>query len=203
MPSELFPDRIETDRLVLEAAGPETVDVHEFYRICSGESVESFTEYLTWDPHPHPKETLEFLEHAAEQHSTGETAQYVVRPTESDADIAGMAGLTVKWDRRLAEPGIWLRERFWGQGYSGERADALLSLAFERLDLECVAVEVRTGNEQSRRAVEKYVERHGGRHEGLLRHADAWPGGPVDLHRFTITSAEYDPENAATSISMT
>lgn len=202
MPSDLFPDRIETDRLVLEAASPETVDVRELYRICSGDDIEAVTEYVTWGLHPHQKETLEFLELAAEQHASGEAAQYVVRPADDEATIAGMTGLTVSWDQNLAEPGIWLRKRFWGRGYSGERADALLALAFDHLDLDCVAIEVQADNENSRRAVERYVERYGGRYEGLLRHADAWASGPVNLHRFSVTQDEYDPAAATTSVSL-
>ena len=40
--------------------------------------------------------------------------------------------------------------------------------------------------------IEKYVERYGGRHEGLLRQHSPRPGGEVtDQHRFTITEEEY------------
>lgn len=194
MPSELFPDRIETDRLVLEAAGPDTVDVHELYELCSSEAAERVTEYVTWEPHAHPKETLEFLEFAADQHGSGESAQYAIRPGESEdgaGELAGMCGLTVDWDRNLGEPGIWLRPRFWGRGYSGERARALVELAFDRLDLDCVAVEVLDDNERSRRAVESYIADLGGQYEGLLRHAKAWEDGPVDLHRWSVTREEY------------
>jgi len=192
---ELFPDRIETDRLALEAAGPETVDTFALYDICSGETAERVTEHLTWGPHPHPKETRDFLAAAAEEREAGEAVHYAVRPREGEdgaGDLAGFCGLTVDWDRRLGEPGVWLRPPFWGRGYSGERARALAWLAFDRLDLGCLAVEVRAGNDRSLSAVESYVEALGGRHEGLCRHAGAWGEGPVDLHRFTVTCAEYD-----------
>jgi RimJ/RimL family protein N-acetyltransferase len=101
MPGELFPDRIETDRLVFESPTTDHVDVLEYYDICSSDpGIEEVTEYVTWDPHE-------------------------------------------------------------------------------------------TGNEKSRRAIEKYIEAHGGRHEGELRHHDAWEGEPVDQHRYTITREEY------------
>jgi RimJ/RimL family protein N-acetyltransferase len=203
--SDLFPERIVTDRLELTAAGPDAVDIHELYRICSADDgIEAVTEYVTWEPHPHPRQTEEFLELAAEQRANGEVAHYVVRPRDSEdgaGEFAGASGLTVDWDQRLAEPGIWLRRRFWGRGYSGERAAALLQLAFDRLDLDCVAIPVHEENEKSRRAVETYVERFGGRYEGLLRNVDAWTEGPVNLHRFSVTAEEYaasDPERAAT-----
>jgi hypothetical protein len=62
--SDLFPERIETDRLVLEAFTRENVDVETLYRHSSRHNphIEEITEYLTWDPHETPKESLEFLE---------------------------------------------------------------------------------------------------------------------------------------------
>lgn len=192
---DLFPERIQTDRLVLEAAAPDTVDVLDFYRICSADDgIETVTAFLTWEPHSHPRETLEFLESAVDQRAAGGGCQYVIRPPGNEdgvGDIAGMCGLTVDWDRRVGQPGVWLRRRFWGRGYGAERAAALFALAFRRLDLDCVAVEVHADNERSKRSVDRYVERFGGRYEGLCRHADAWSEGPVDLHRWTVTSGEF------------
>jgi len=63
----------------------------------------------------------------------------------------------------------------------------------DRLDLEVVAVAHVDGNEKSRRAVEKYVERFGGQHEGLLRNFQANDDGTVvDMHRYTITNEQYN-----------
>jgi RimJ/RimL family protein N-acetyltransferase len=190
----LFPDRIGTDRLALEAASTAAVDPLTLYGICSGAGIERVTEYVPWDPHAHPKETADLLDSLAEEHAAGEGAHYLLRPREGEdgaGELAGMCGLTVDWERRVGKPGVWLRERFWGRGYSGERARALAALAFERLDLDCLVVRVRAGNDRSKRAVDRYVEAMGGRYEGLCRYADAWDG-PVDLHRWTVTRAEYD-----------
>ena len=58
--------------------------------------------------------------------------------------------------------------------------------------LEVVAVPLEVGNERSRRAVERYVDAHGGRYEGVVRNATVRPDGRVaDYHRFTITKAQY------------
>jgi len=100
--------------------------------------------------------------------------------------------LILRWDRDLALPAIWLRKPFWGRGYSGERADALLGVAFDRLDLGMVAIPVHRDNGKSRRAVERYVDRHGGRYEGLLRHHSGRYDEPVDHHRFSIAREEYE-----------
>lgn len=192
----MFPERIETERLVLEAFTPENVDALEVYQYTSHRNphVEEITDHLSWEPHRTPKETLDFLRSQAEARREGEDATYVLRPKQGEpeaGEFAGMTGLHPDWERRTATFGMWLRKPFWGRGYSGERAAALVELAFERLDLELVAVSHHAGNEKSRRAIEKYVERFGGRHEGLLRNGATGADGPVDVHRYTVTREEW------------
>jgi len=192
----VFPETIETDRLRLEARGPETVDLDECYRICSSDpGIDEVTEYVTWDRHETKKETLEFLERGRERFEDGEAATYVIRPREGEdgaGEIAGFGGFDVEWDRRTANLGVWLRKRFWGRGYSGERAAALADVAFDALDLEVVAVSHHPDNEASRRAIEKYVDRLGGRREGRLRNTLEFADGSVhDEVRYTISQAEW------------
>jgi RimJ/RimL family protein N-acetyltransferase len=46
-------------------------------------------------------------------------------------------------------------------------------------------------NEKSRRAIEKYVEAHGGRCEGRLRNWVPYGDEVADEYRYTITQDEY------------
>jgi RimJ/RimL family protein N-acetyltransferase len=170
--------------------------VLEFYRHTSHRNphIEEITEYLSWDPHRTPKSAHEFLESQAEARAAGEDATYVVRPKQSEegaGEFAGLAGLHPDWERRTAVFGTWLRKPFWGRGYSGERAAALMAVAFDRLDLEVVAVSHHADNERSRRAIEKYVEAHGGQREGLLRNFETTPDGPVDVYRYSVTREQW------------
>ncbi|ELZ30005.1 N-acetyltransferase [Halorubrum sp. E3] len=197
----MFPETIETDRLRLEVGGPENVDLDECYRICSSDlGIDEVTEYVTWDPHETKKETLEFLERNRELFEADEAAGYVIRPREGEdgaGEIAGFGGFEVDWEKRTAVLGTWLRKRFWGRGYSGERAAALVAVAFDDLDLDVVAVSHHPDNEQSRRAIEKYVDRLGGRREGRLRNALVYADGSVhDEVRYTISQAEWRESTA-------
>jgi RimJ/RimL family protein N-acetyltransferase len=192
----MFPETIETDRLRLEPRRPETVDLDTCYRICSSDpGIDEVTEHVTWSPHETKMETREFLERGRERWADGEAAGYVIRPREGEdgaGEIAGFGGFAVDWDTRTAELGTWLRRRFWGRGYSGERAAALVEVAFDDLDLEIVAVGHLPENDQSRRAIEKYVDRLGGRREGLLRNHIAFADGSVhDEVRYTIAQDEW------------
>jgi ribosomal-protein-alanine N-acetyltransferase len=195
--SDLFPPELRTERLRLEAVTADTdpLEVYEHARE-GAPDIDVVTEHLGWQPHASPRETVAFLSAVADERAAGDGASYVIRPREGEDGagvFAGLCGIEVDWDRRLADLGIWLRRRFWGRGYSGERAGALLELAFDRLDLEVVEVYHYEGNDRSRRAIEKYVDRFGGRHEGLLRNARATQGdGPRDAHRYTISRSEFE-----------
>ncbi|PSQ16870.1 GNAT family N-acetyltransferase [Halobacteriales archaeon QS_8_69_26] len=201
----MFPERIETERLELELLTTGSVDTTEFYRICSGQADEGdfseVTEHLTWSAHDHPKETLEFLRRVEEKAGEDEGATYAIYPKEDEeraGELAGAAGIRAHWDRRTAGFGVWLRRPFWGRGYSGERAAAFVEVAFEHLDLELVAVSHEVGNDQSRRAIEKYVEAHGGHREGRFRNRMVGQDGgdPVDVVRYSISREEYEAATA-------
>lgn len=194
----MFPERIETDRLVLERFCEENVDLFEFYRVCSDaddvEEMAEVTRYMPWDPHTTVDESKEFVDRCEGQWEEGEAATYAIRPRKDEegaGQFAGAGGLHLDWERRTARLGTWLRKRFWGRGYSGERAVALIEIAFERLDLEVVAVTHHVDNEKSRRAIEKYVESHGGRCEGRLRNWVPYGDRVADEYRYTITQEEY------------
>ncbi|ODR79607.1 GNAT family N-acetyltransferase [Haladaptatus sp. W1] len=197
----MFPERIETDRLVLEAITHENVDVFELYQHTAHDAphIDEITEHLSWDPHATPKQTTEFIDWAEKNRNEATGAEYVIRPKDGEdgaGEIAGTTGLNIDWKRRTGALGLWLRKPFWGRGYSGERAGALMELAFDRLDLELVAIEHLAGNEKSRRAIEKYVEAHGGQYDGILRNRRPDGDEVRDSHRFTVTREQWEASRA-------
>jgi [ribosomal protein S5]-alanine N-acetyltransferase len=84
----------------------------------------------------------------------------------SDGRFLGWCGLT-RFDpvHRSASLGYCLGEAAWGHGYGTEAAGALLTWAFDHLDLNRVQAEVDTRNPASARVLEKL----GFVHEGTLR----------------------------------
>lgn len=193
----LFPETLETERLRFERLCHDTVDVFDCYRRRSRHEpgIEDVTEYLPWHPHETVKETADYIDDLEDAWREGTRAEYLLYPKEGEkgaGEVAGSAGLIVEWETRTAKPAIWLRRRFWGRGYSAERAGVLIELAFERLDLELVAIPFEDGNDRSRRAVEKYVDAHGGSYDGLVRNSTVRPDGRIiDHHRYTITREQY------------
>lgn len=191
----LFPAEMESERLRYERLHPEKFDPWELYQYAKqgAPHIDEITQFVTWDPYEHPKEAVDWVSKAGEAFESGENATYVMRPKEGEraGEFAGLAGMGPDWDKRSAELGTWLRKPFWGQGYSGERAARLLELAFDRLDLELVTVSHDPENEPSRRAIEKYVERFGGRKIGRVRNDIVIGGEPRDSIRYSISREEW------------
>jgi RimJ/RimL family protein N-acetyltransferase len=201
--SDLYPTKIETERLRFVPV--HTQHVLDAYEICSRPEMEDVTRFMPWGRHETPKVTFDFLSMEEDAWNDSETADYVIFPREGEegaGDVAGFGGLNTEWDRRVGELGLWLRPRFWGRGYSGERAHALAALAFDVLDLEVVTVSHVVENEKSQRAIEKYVNTLGGRRDGVKRNNIIVDGEPRDEYFYTIshgewlgaTGGEYDAE---------
>jgi len=199
----VFPERIRTDRLRFERFASETVDPRRLYehRSAHNDAIDDETEYLPWSPASTVDDAADQIESFEQQWEDRERAEWVLRPRQGEdgaGEFAGSTGLIFSWEKDLALLAIWLRKPFWGRGYSGERADALLRLAFEELDVGVVAVPLHAENDRSYRAVERYVDRYGGRYEGRLRNHAGRYDEPVDHHRFSISQEEYEQHRDAT-----
>ena len=201
----MFPELIETSRLRFERFDT-AVETETLYRHAGKRRSETITEettHVTWSPHDHPKESNEVLAQFGEAWEAGDTMTYAVVPKAGEPNagaFAGNAGMSFDWDTLTATLGVWLRKPFWGRRYSGERARALATLAFERYDMEVVAVDVFPDNEQSIRAVERYVDQLGGRRVGVLRNHVLDDRETVhDAIRFSVSREEFreaDPDVA-------
>ena len=192
----LFPRAAENPRLRYELVHPEAFDPYEMYEHVreGAPDIEEITTWMTWDPHAHPKETAEFVAFAGEQFDDDEGVTFAIYPRDGEdgaGEFAGVCGLSVDWNLRRAELGVWLRKPFWGRGYSGERARTLAALAFDVLDLGVVCVSHYPDNEKSGRAIEKYVESLGGRREGTVRNGVVIDDEPRDVVRYSVTAAEW------------
>jgi len=204
----MFPERIETPRLRFDRFAESNVSITQFYSVAgASETIEEETTQLTWEPHEHLKESAAVLEQFTSGWENHEAATYALYPRDGQAgagELAGNTGLHIDWDRQLGTLGIWLRKPFWGRGYSGERAGALLSLAFNRLGLEVVAVEHEPENTKSQRAIEQYVGRFGGRHEGYIRNSHRYANGDIrDVHRYSISKDEWKEAIEGDPVSVT
>ena len=192
-----FPERIETDRLRLERVSPEITDANAVVDLVTTDSWQTeVTEHMPWYGFESRDHVSKYVDHCEQQWADREKASYTIRPAEGEpnaGELVGFAGYTPSWEERVAGTGIVLAEPAWGRGYGGERAAAFVELAFERHDMAAYATTVADVNGRSRRMIEKYVERFGGKHEGRLRRYKSRAGGEaIDYHRYSITREEYE-----------
>jgi ribosomal-protein-alanine N-acetyltransferase len=191
MTVSLFPTHVESERLRYEPLheSVDPLDLYEYHR--SGE-MDAVMRPLGETPHATPKETLDELGESRETWEAGERATYAIR-LQSDEEFVGVAELWLEWEKRKASFGTWIREPYWGRGFSAERAGAMLYVAFELLDLELVSVGHEPENERSKRAIEKYIDAYGGQYDGLLRN-ELPPGdfgGPRDLRTYSVSQTQW------------
>ncbi|SIR69325.1 Protein N-acetyltransferase, RimJ/RimL family [Haladaptatus litoreus] len=191
MSSNLFPVSIESERLRYEPLheSVDALDLYEYHR--SGE-LDAVLRLLRERPHATPKETVEALAESRDAWESSDRATYAIHKKDG-GEFVGVSELWLEWEKRKVSFGVWIREPFWGRGYSDERAGAMLYVAFDRLDLDLVSIEHEPENDQSKRSIGKYVETYGGQFDGVLR--NGLPagdfGGPRDLHLYSISKSQW------------
>ena len=84
--------------------------------------------------------------------------------------------------------GYELSRAYWGKGYMPEALEAMLCKGFEEMQLEVIAVGHFSGNDKSKKVIEKCGFTYEGTTRKLLRKAD---GTVVDAHNYSMTKEEY------------
>lgn len=185
----VFPERIDTESLTLRRLSD--ADPFELYGCFAADSDDAagVFEHVPQEPYATVKEAHDDLVDARSDWEDGDDAEYGVYPAADT--LAGRAVLVPEWDRRTGRLGVILARPFWGEGYAGECALALTELAFDRLDLELVAIGHEAGNERSNGAVQKFVESVGGQYDGVLRNWTPIGDEIADHHRYTVSREEF------------
>lgn len=110
-----------------------------------------------------PGDIHDFVEQRRSQWEAGERFEYLV---EYEGELIGKTYLRSRPNMSSYVLGLWLQRDYWGNGFSGQRADALIHVAFHRLNAGLVTVGTVMENQKSRRAIEKYISRYGGAYYG-------------------------------------
>ena len=100
-------------------------------------------------PHPYTIEHAHaFLENVA--------GEMVFAVTDRDGGaFLGLCGLRTIARPRAVDLGYWIGQPHWGQGFCTEAVQAVVDLAFTRLDIDLVSANCRVINLASRRVLEK------------------------------------------------
>jgi RimJ/RimL family protein N-acetyltransferase len=166
-----FPDRFETERLLIRSPMPG--DGPEF-NAAKVESIEELRPWMAWAQKEPTVEESEENVRRARVRFLERTDLMMLLFLKGTGTIVGSSGLhRFDWDVPRFEIGYWCRTRFVGQGYVTEAVRGIAGFAFDELGAKRVEIRCDTGNERSRRV----AERAGFRLEGELRNAEIGTDG--------------------------
>ncbi|MEL7675288.1 MAG: GNAT family protein [Chloroflexota bacterium] len=159
-----FPDRFETERLLIRAPRPgDGAAGNEAIR-------ESEAELKPWMPWVHPLPSLEvteqFYRQAAARWLTRESLPMILLRKEDGLFVGGSGLMCRDWSVPFFEIGYWVRTSLQRQGYITEAVRAQTRFAFDVLGAR--RVELRCDARNTRSAA--VAERAGYALEGRLRH---------------------------------
>ncbi len=163
---DVFPSKIETDRLIFEKVSYK-YNIKKFFN--KYKEINKFeTEYVTFEPYNSRIEAKDYIEYSIDKFDKGESVSYFILLKEENNKWIGMTGFNPTWEKSIAESGIFIFKDYWGYGYSTERGNAMVKLAFEEYDFDYWISKCHPKNTGSIKAIEKYVVGNGGERVGIL-----------------------------------
>lgn len=151
---------IETERLRLRHL--EEADTDSLFEIFSNEEAMQF---WSWVPYNDRAQAAKLLAEIHESFRQRSLFQWGIALKADDKVIGTTTLFRLDEQSRRAEIGYILNRRFWGKGFINEALRALVSFAFEKLNLNRIEADIEPRNTAS----VKTIERLGFQREGYLR----------------------------------
>ena len=173
---------IETDRLILRNINfKDYMDMYEYAQ----------TPYVGpnagWEPHQSPSQTMGVIAMMVNAPNHGSLGTFAIVLKEENKMI-GTIELFNLTPNFKAELGYALNNKYWGQGFVPEAAEAIIEWGFVRLNLKRIEINLFPSNHQSERVCQKL----GFIKEGLLRNAYLRYDGQIfDEIKYSMTDQEY------------
>lgn len=186
----VFPTLIETERLEMRPVNHKNLSVMEMYEIYK-DIPEYVTRYVTFESYDNPMEAKQFIEDSVSRFENSKNAGYVMYEKDS-GDFIGTTSFDPNWEQSIAESGIFMFEDYWGNGYSTERGEAMVELAFEFYDFNYWISKCHPDNDGSIGAIENYVVENGGERVGVLPNQGRLSGDEYkDILYFKLSRQQY------------
>lgn len=178
----VFP-ALDTKRLRLRAFTLE--DAADVRRLASEKTVADTTLRI---PHPYPDGAAEtWIATHVELYEHDKMLQLAITLRE-DSALIGSIGLEINRAHHYAELGYWIGVPYWGKGFATEAARAVVTHAFDAMQLHRVFAHHMVHNTASG----KVLENLGMKHEGVLREHIFKEGRYIDIALCGMTRQMYD-----------
>lgn len=154
--------QIETERLILREIRME--DVYEYYERLFGDG--DVCRYLLFDPHQDIGESLAAIQEIRQQYEQGRFYRWGITEKGEDS-LIGVIGL-VRIDEEKSECSFayLLGCDYWGKGYGTEALKAVISFAFEELEIRRIVADHMAENAASGAVMRKAGMTHIGTEKG-------------------------------------
>jgi RimJ/RimL family protein N-acetyltransferase len=141
---------LRTSRLYLRA--PESRDATRIQLLAGDRDVADTVSSI---PHPYPDGAADaWIAGRGPDWDAGIGATFAIIESAQDL-LVGVAGLSISSTHSQAEVGYWIGVPYWGRGYATEAAAALITFAFDALQLHRVEARHYSRNPASGRVMQK------------------------------------------------
>ena len=174
--------QLETKRLLLRPL--RVADAEDMFDYAKSPEV---TRYLLWSPHRDVEYTRSYLQYLAGRYRIGMHYEWAVILKEEARMIGTCGFVSIDTVNKAAELGYVLNPRYRGLGLMPEAAARVLRFGFEELQLHRIEARYMTGNDASRRVMDKL----GMHFEGIKREAMLVKGAYRDIATCAVLRPEF------------
>lgn len=172
---------ITTQRLYLRKM--EVLDSPSLFKIWSDPDVTKFMNIAHFTHEGQAIEMIEILEKLAHVNQAIRFSMIELKSNE----IIGTCGFnSIDIENAKAEIGYDIAKVYWGRGYAPEGIDALLSYAFETLELNRIEAKVEPANVNSIKVLQKLNFTF----EGTLRQYEKSKGNYIDINMYSLLKTD-------------
>jgi [ribosomal protein S5]-alanine N-acetyltransferase len=178
---------LRTTRLCLRALMP--TDATRIQLLAGDQNVADTTSTI---PHPYPDGAAEtWIAGRGPDWDAGIGATFAIIDAAQDL-LVGVAGLSINSSQSQAEVGYWIGVPYWGRGYATEAAAALITFAFDVLQLHRVEARHFSRNPASGRVMQKLGMTFEGVQRESIRKGDQFEDAAV----YAVLAREWQEKTA-------
>lgn len=186
---DVYPNYIESDRLQYIPLHQSKVSVKNLYDKFNNVSSET-TQYVTFiKPYKKIIEAKNYMDKCKQNFEDGKKATYAIIQKDT-GDFIGLTSLKINWDRNIMVSGIYLFKEYWDNGYSTERGESLMHIAFEAYDIDFWVSRCSVDNKGSIKSIKKYIIDNGGEKWGKIPNRK-FTNDLKDVYVYAISREQY------------
>ena len=173
---------LRTDRLTLRAMRHS--DAADMFEYASRDDV---TEFLLWSSHESTAYTEEYLKYVESRYAVGDFYDWAVIYNENGKMIGTCGFASIDTVNNVGELGYVLNPAYHGLGIAAEAASEVMRFGFEELGMHRIEATFMSGNDASRRVMEKL----GMTFEGMARESMFVKGAYKTIGKCAILAKDF------------